>query len=124
VRQPSILDVVRAVTEVSPSHPEIRTWWYAPPKRLRLRGELEADGSRTQQIVEVAVDAVSPSADFDALASELSRKLRGSPVTVRTFRGADEERQLYRLLSREPVRVTGATATQGKYIVPRPTGET
>jgi hypothetical protein len=104
VKQPSILDVVRAVTEVGPSHPEIRTWWYAPPKRLRLRGELEADGSRRQQIVEVAVEAAASSADFDALASELSRKLRGSPVSVRTFRGADEERQLYRLLSREPVR--------------------
>jgi hypothetical protein len=104
VKQPSILDVVRAVGEIGPSHPEIRAWWYAPPKRLRLRGELEPDGSRKQQIVEVAVELSSASANFDALASELSRKLRGSPVAVRSFRGADEERQLYRLLSREPLR--------------------
>jgi hypothetical protein len=101
VKQPSILDVVRAVAEIGPSHPEIRSFWYAPPKRLRLRGELEPDGSRRQQIVEVAVEPSSPSADFDALAGELSRKLKGSPVSVRRFRGADEERQLYRLLSRE-----------------------
>jgi hypothetical protein len=102
VKQPSILDVVRAVTELGSSHPEIRAWWYAPPKRLRLRGELEPDGSRKQQVVDVAVEA-SSSADLDALAGELSRKLRGSPVSVRRFRGADEERQLYRLLSREPL---------------------
>jgi hypothetical protein len=103
MRQPSILDVVRAVSEVGPSHPEVRSWWYAPPRRLRLRGDREADGSRRPVTIEVVVEA--PEGGFDELAAELSRHLRESPVSVRTYRGAGEERQLYRLRTREKLRV-------------------
>src|SRR4029077_17679278 len=38
MRRPSILDVLRAVKEVGSTHPEVRGWWYAPGRRMRLQG--------------------------------------------------------------------------------------
>jgi hypothetical protein len=68
-----------------------------------LRGDREADGSRRPVAIEVVVEA--PEGGFDELAAELSRHLRGSPVSVRTYLGHGEERQLYRLRTREKLRV-------------------
>ena len=99
MRQPSVLDILRAVKEVGPAHAEVRAFWYAPTRKLRLQGELP--GSQTSGGVEVVVEVDTPAIDLTAIADELGRSLRGVPVTVRRHRGASEERQLYRLWSRE-----------------------
>jgi len=99
MRPPSILDMLRAVKEVGSTHGEVRAFWYAPARRLRLQGELP--GSQTTREVEVVVEVDIPAVDLTVIAAELERLLRGVPVTVRRHRGASEERQLYRLWSRE-----------------------
>ncbi len=115
MRQARILDVLRAVTEVAPAHPEVEAWWYAPPRRLRLRGERRRDaggdacgggsgargGSEGAPAVEVVVEAGSAtSPDCVGIAAALARWLPGSPLSVRLHRAAAEERQLFRLVSR------------------------
>jgi hypothetical protein len=97
MRQPSILNVLRAVRQVGPAHPEVRAWWYAPARRLRLHGALpEGEGDAVEVVVELDLQG----ADLAAIGGEIAQSLRSGPVSVRPHRGADEERQLYRLLSR------------------------
>ncbi len=97
MRQPRILDVMRAVRAVAPDHPEIRAFWYAPAQRLHLAGRAPKAPE-----VEVAVEPRSPgSADFDVIARELSAQLRPATVAVRTYRGDAEERHLFRIVSAE-----------------------
>ena len=105
MRQPSILDMLRAVKEVGSAHADVRAFWYAPTRRLRLQGELP--GSQASESVEVVVEADSPAIDLSVLGDALGRSLRGVPVTVRRHRGASEERQLYRLWSREHAAAAG-----------------
>ena len=104
MRQPSILDVLHAVSEVGASHPEIHTWWYAPVRRMRLRGEmLREEHGRAE--LEVVVEAGSPDADLSRIGRELAESLGGGgAVSVRKHRGQAEERQLYRLLTRQEPR--------------------
>ena len=99
MRHARILDVLRAVTEASASRPEVETWWYAPARRLRLMGELPRNGQETASLEVVVEIDPAISADCDGIAAELSRRLPGSPVSVRLHRGAAEERQLFRLVS-------------------------
>jgi hypothetical protein len=106
MRQPGILDMLRAVKEVGPSHAEIRTFWYAPPRRLRLRGEV--GGTRPAEELEVVVEVDAQAIDLGAIGAELQRSLRGVPVAVRRHRGASEDRQLYRLWSRDGSVATGS----------------
>jgi hypothetical protein len=97
MRQPSILNVLRAVRQVGPAHPEVRAWWYAPARRLRLHGALpEGEGDAVEVVVELDLQG----ADLAAIGGEIAQSLQSGPVSVRPHRGADEERQLYRLLSR------------------------
>jgi hypothetical protein len=97
MRQPSILNVLRAVRQVGPAHPEVRAWWYAPARRLRLHGALpEGEGDAVEVVVELDLQGT----DLAAIGGEIAQSLRSGPVSVRPHRGADEERQLYRLLSR------------------------
>ncbi len=105
MRQPSILDMLRAVKEVGSAHAEVRAFWYAPTRRLRLQGELP--GSQASESVEVVVEADSTAIDLSVIGDALGRSLRGVPVTVRRHRGASEERQLYRLWSREHAAAAG-----------------
>jgi hypothetical protein len=97
MRPPSILDVLRAVKRVAAAHPEVASWWYAPPQRLRLTGELPLTSSEVT--LEVVLDVPSDGAALDAIGGELSRAVGGFPVRARAHRGAAEERPLFRLVS-------------------------
>ncbi len=99
MRQARILDVLRAVTATAAEHPEVQAWWYAPPVRLRLAGELARTGPEPLPL-EIVVEAVPPaSLDRAALSAALSRRLSGAPVAVRPHGGTAEARKLFRLLS-------------------------
>jgi hypothetical protein len=102
LKQPSILDVVHGVKSVAPAHPEVAVWWYTPPQRLRLAGELPRPASAPAELtIEVVVAGSSGSTiACDQIAGELSRALAGIPVAVRPHRGAAEERPLFRIVSR------------------------
>jgi len=91
---------MRAVRSVALGHGEIRAWWYAPRRRLRLRGELP-EKSPGGPSVEVVVEAPpSSQAHFDAIARELTPLLGGTVrVVVRAYLGDAEERHLFRLIS-------------------------
>jgi hypothetical protein len=87
MRPPTILDIVQAVTEVAPSHPELAVWWY------------ERTGSRPVQLVLEARNGASP--DPANIDSELAGRLGRAAVAVRMHRGAGETQVLYRLLTAE-----------------------
>jgi hypothetical protein len=91
MRIPTILDVVRAVTEVAPSHPEVAVWWY-------VRSSTEAgNGARAVQVVLEARDGIP--ADVEQIGSELAQRLDGATVSARMHRGAAETAPLYRVLT-------------------------
>ena len=107
MRQPSILDVVHGVKSVVPAHPEVTAWWYTPPQRLRLAGDLPRAGPAALSI-EVVVEGVGevPCAE---IARELSASLSGTTVGVRMHKGDREERPLFRIVSqRERSSASGA----------------
>jgi hypothetical protein len=101
MRQPSILDVVRAVKTTAVRHPEVSGWWYTPARLLRLEGDRPA-GLTPPPALEVVVEHGAVAPDFDAIGRELAELLRGASLKVRPHRGAAEERRLYRLASRGP----------------------
>jgi hypothetical protein len=92
MRQPRILDVLRAVREVAASHPHVRAFWYAPPRRLHPPGAATSAGNA----IEVAVEG-GAAEDLAGIASDVARSLGVPSVSARPFRGAGEDRQLYRL---------------------------
>jgi hypothetical protein len=99
LRQPSILDVVHGVKSVVPAHPEVSAWWYTPPQRLRLAGELPS-ASAASIAIEVVVESAGPAEVSCAqIAKELSAALSGVSVSVRMHRGHAEERPLFRIVS-------------------------
>jgi len=98
MRQPSILDVLRAVRDVGSAHPEVRAWWYAPGRRLHVEGKLA--GEEGGEAVEIVVETDAGAADLAGIGGDLADRLRRGPVSVRPHRGTGEERQVYRLLSR------------------------
>jgi hypothetical protein len=99
MRQPSILDVLRAVRDVGAAHPEVRAWWYAPAQRLRLQGAVPEQGENPS--IEIAIEVDKDDADLKGISAKIEDLLGCRPVSVRPHRGSGEERQLYRLLSRE-----------------------
>jgi hypothetical protein len=99
LRQPSILDVVHGVKSVIPAHPEVTTWWYTPPQRLRLAGDLPRSGSAALSIELVVEGAGAAEIPCAAIARELSAAMSGAAVAVRTHRGEREERPLFRIVS-------------------------
>jgi hypothetical protein len=99
MRQPSILDVLRAVRDVGGAHPEVRAWWYAPARRLRLHGEVPSPSDKTG--IEIAIQVDKESADLEGISSKIEQVLGCRPVSVRPHRGPAEERRLFRLFSRD-----------------------
>jgi hypothetical protein len=99
LKQPSILDVVHGVKTVAPAHPEVTAWWYTPPQRLRLAGELPPRGDGLLAIELVVEATTATTATCERIAKELSAALKGAAVRVRTHRGSLEERPLFRVMS-------------------------
>jgi hypothetical protein len=102
VKQPSILDVVHGVKRVLPAHPEVSAWWYTPPQRLRLAGDLPGSGA-APLCIEVVVEAAgAEEVPCATIARELTAALSATPhieVRVRIHRGDREERPLFRIVS-------------------------
>jgi hypothetical protein len=98
MRQPSILDVVHGIKSVVPTHPEVSAWWYTPPQRLRLAGDLPGSGSEPL-VIEVVVEGAGTEIPCAQIAKELSSALSGTVVRVRMHRGDREERPLFRIVS-------------------------
>jgi hypothetical protein len=98
MKQPSILDVIQGVKRVASAHPEVDVWWYAPPVRLRLGGELPRTAGAASSI-EVVVEGSG--VVCARIAQDLSLALADADVTVRIYRGDAEERQLFRVMSRD-----------------------
>ncbi len=99
LKQPSILDVVHGVKTVGAAHPEVTAWWYTPPQRLRLAGEMPGTGSAAISIEVVVEGANAAEIPCAQLAKELSTALSGAAVGVRMHRGNREERRLFRIVS-------------------------
>lgn len=99
MRHARILDVLSAVTAVAPAHPEVEAWWYAPPQRLRLEGEIGRARAEVPSLDVVVQGEASLCTRCDAIAAALSPRLPGHRVSVRLHRGEAEERRLFRLLS-------------------------
>jgi hypothetical protein len=98
MRPPNVLDIVQAVTEVAPAHPEVAVWWYA------RAGEA---GAPVQLVLE-ARDGTPP--DTARIGSELAARLRTAPVAIRLHRGADEAAALYRVLTTGDTRAAAGHA--------------
>jgi hypothetical protein len=88
MRPPSILDLVQAVSELAPAHPEVAAWWYTRVADL---------GSPPMVVVIESIDGSE--ADCAAIGTELQRRLRPDAVAVRPHRAAAEAATLYRLLT-------------------------
>jgi hypothetical protein len=88
MRRPTILDLVQAVIEVAPSHPEVAVWWYRRASVL---------GVQPVMVVLETRDGATP--DTASIGAELARRLGPSAVAVRMHGGAGEEQELYRLLT-------------------------
>jgi hypothetical protein len=88
MRTPTILDIVKAVTEVAPSHPELAVWWYE-----------RTGGAGTSPGLLVLEPRKGASPDTAHIGSELAGRLGTGAVAVRMHRGAGETQALYRLLT-------------------------
>ncbi len=100
MRPPRILDVIRATKEVASAHPDVTAWWYAPPRRLDVSASIPEGGRAPtiELVVESAPRGKAP--DRARIARDLSAALSLPSVSVRSYRGANEERALFRLISR------------------------
>ena len=63
MRQPNILDFVRAVTALEPSHPGVKRWWYSPRTPFALEGGSDALG------IGATAAFIPPSLDENELAA-------------------------------------------------------
>jgi hypothetical protein len=98
MRRPTILDLVQAVIEVAPSHPEVAVWWYR---------RASAVGGLPVMVVLETRDGSAP--DLTSIGSELATRLGASAVAVRMHEGAGDAHDLYRLLT-----AAEATAAAGQ----------
>lgn len=97
MRRPTILDLIQAVIEVAPSHPEVAVWWYA-----------RASGVGVLPLMLVLETRDGAALDTTSIGSELAKRLGPSAVAVRIHGGASETQELYRLLT-----ATDASAAAG-----------
>jgi hypothetical protein len=99
VKIASILDVLHAIKAIAPASPEVGSWWYAPPRGLRVKGDLDRchdAGAATEVVVDgegLAASRLAP------IAADLSCALGGAPATARLHREDGEEHALFRILS-------------------------
>lgn len=100
MRHPKILDVMHAVREVARAREGVRSFWYAPQRRLHLAGR-GADGGPVPKLEVVVEPRSSAAPDLEAIARDLSRLLHPVEVAVRAYLGDAEERHLFRLISCE-----------------------
>jgi hypothetical protein len=91
MRVPTILDVIEAVTQVAPSHPEVAVWWYVRSSREG------GNGARVVELVLESRDDAAP--EVARIGPELGQRLGGAAVSARVHRGAAETAPLYRLLT-------------------------
>ncbi len=89
-RRTNVLDVVRAVTEVAPLYPGVAVWWYVPRMLHDPRIEL---------LVEVSPEAA---VDLERAARDIGSRLEHATVHVGIHHGADEQRRLFKVVSRKP----------------------
>jgi hypothetical protein len=85
---PTILDVIQAVTDVAPSHPQVAVWWYGRP---------ELAGAPPVLLVLEAQHGARP--DTERIGLELAERLGPAAVAIRIHQGAGEGRRLHRLLT-------------------------
>lgn len=85
----NVLDVVRAVTQVAPDHPEIAVWWYVP----RL-----LDNPNIEILVETEGGRAT---DFTRVAGKIGALLQDANVAVAFHPGPGETRRLFRVLSHQ-----------------------
>jgi hypothetical protein len=95
MRPPSILDVVQAITQLAPSHPEVAVWWFAPASP-------EAPGP---MLVLESREGALP--DAASIGSELAGRFGPGVITIRVHRGAAEGQARYRLLTPAPDAAAG-----------------
>jgi hypothetical protein len=95
--RPPILDLLKAVNTVAPTHREVAVWWYVPP--APDPASTSSSPSPAELVLETDRDAA---ADLDAIRTRLAGLLGNAGVVVRPHRGAAEPNHLYRLLSRQP----------------------
>jgi hypothetical protein len=88
MRAPSILDLVQAVTEIAPAHPEVAVWWYT---------RIAEPNAAPMLLVVQAKDGTGP--DCGRIGAELATRFGAGSVAVRHHRGPVESRALYRLLT-------------------------
>jgi hypothetical protein len=88
LRPASILDLVHAVTELAPSHPEVEVWWYARSGEPGMPAMLL-----------VLQPRVGARPDASGIRGELARRLGPEALTVRLHQGAAETQSLYRVLT-------------------------
>ncbi|HEX5385144.1 MAG TPA: hypothetical protein VFW66_00440 [Gemmatimonadales bacterium] len=86
-RPPAILDVIQAVTDVAPSHPEVAVWWYARAAK---------PGAPIQLALEPRQDSRP---DTDGIGAALATRLGGTAVVLRLLHGGSGSEGLYRVLT-------------------------
>jgi hypothetical protein len=89
MRPASILDLVQAVSEIAPAHPDVAVWWYT---------RVAEPNTPPMQLVLQPRDGIGP--DCGRIGAELAARIGAGLVTVRLHRGPMESRALYRLLTR------------------------
>ncbi|MGA2447516.1 MAG: hypothetical protein ABTD50_02435 [Polyangiaceae bacterium] len=94
IREPSVVDVVRAVQRIAPAHADVRVWWYAPSRRVGPDAKSSTSG-RCVVVVERA--SLGEGSSCEAIARELAEILAG--VEVRDHGGELEHDVLIRLVS-------------------------
>ncbi len=90
MRPPTILDIIQAVIDVAPSHPEVAVWWYARAG--------DADAPNLQLVLE---PRDGTALDTAHIGSELAARLGSAPTApaIRLHGGLGEPTTLYRLLT-------------------------
>jgi len=100
MRRPNVLDLVHAVSQVAPGHPEVQAWWYSPLGRTASPSLPSQDGGPARETV-IAVEANGGGTpDLERIRRELTARLSDRPVLVRIHQGPVET-GLYRLVTRK-----------------------
>jgi hypothetical protein len=97
IRQPRVVDVVRAVQRVAPAHGEVLNWWYAPLRRVGPDVAPAGDGRTPACVIVIEQASSEVASSCETIARELGEFL--GEVSVRRHRGQLEQGSLIRLVS-------------------------